>query len=84
MPEDQRSLALAPQPAGKAQQAYAAMDGELTVDYGKVKETILCKYNITEETHLQKFRSTWKGVEELYVDLVIRLRDLASKWLRWV
>ena len=37
VPEDHWSLALAPQLAGKAQQAYAAMDGELTVDYGEVK-----------------------------------------------
>ena len=81
VPKDQWNLALASQLAGKAQQAYAAMDGELTVDYGEVKAAILRRYNITEETHSQKFRSTQKGVEELYVDLVVNLRDLASKWL---
>ena len=37
VPEDQWSLALAPQLAGKAQQVHAAMDGELTVDYREVK-----------------------------------------------
>ena len=58
------------------------MDDELTVDYGEVKAAILYRYDITEETHRQKFRSTQKGIEESYVDLVVRLKDLASKWLR--
>ena len=57
------------------------MDGELTVDYGEVKAAILCRYDIAEETDSQKFLSTQKGVEESYFDLVVRLRDLASKWL---
>ena len=56
------------------------MNGELTVNYGEVKAAILCKYY--KKTHHQKFRSTWKGIEESYVPLVIILRDLASKWLR--
>ena len=82
MPEDKWSLTLAPQLAGKAQQAYTVMDGELTVDYGEVKAAILCRYDINKETHHQKFHSIRKGVEESYVDFVVRLRDLASKWLR--
>ena len=47
------------------------MDGELTVDYGEVKAAILHRYDIIEETHRQKYRSTRKGVEESYDDLVI-------------
>ena len=84
MPEDQRSFTLAPQLAGKAQQACAAMDGELTVNYGEVKAALLRRYDITEETHHKKFYSTRKVVEESYVDVVIKLKDLASKWLQSV
>ena len=63
--------------SGKAQQAYAAMNVELIVVYGEVKAAILHRYDI--ETHCQKLCSTRKGVEESYVDLVFRLRDIASK-----
>ena len=31
---------------GKAQQAYTAMEGELTVNHGEVKAVMLCWYNI--------------------------------------
>ena len=55
VPEDQWSVVLAPQLVGKAQQAYAGMDGELTVDYLVVKAAILRRYDIAEETHHQKF-----------------------------
>ena len=47
------------------------MNGELTVTYGAVRVATVCRYDITEETHCQKFRSTQKGVEELYVHLEI-------------
>ena len=83
VPEDQRSLALAPQLASMAQYACAALNGELTADCKEVKTAILHRYDITEEIHCQKFHSTQKGVEESYVNLVIRLRDLASKRSRW-
>ena len=63
---------LAPQLAGKAKQAHAALDGEISVDYGEVKAAILYKYYITEETHSQKFRSTQKDVEVSYVDVEVR------------
>ena len=57
VPENQWSLALAPLLAGKTRQAYAVLDGELTVNYGEVKEAILRRYDITEEKHSQKFHS---------------------------
>ena len=41
---------LAPQLTGKAQQAYAAMAGEESGDYDSLKDAILKRYNINEET----------------------------------
>ena len=64
MPENQWSLALVSQLAGKVQQVHAAMDGELTVNYG----TILRRYDTTEETLCQKFCSIRKVPR---IDLVI-------------
>ena len=47
-----------------------------------MKADLLCGYDISGETHCQRFHSTRKGVEESYVDLVVGLRNLSSKWLR--
>ena len=47
MAVDQWSPIFAPQLAGKAQQAYTAMDGELTVNHGEVKVIILRRYDIS-------------------------------------
>ena len=47
------------------------MNNDLTENYREIKAAILHRYDITEEIYHQKFLSTWKVVEESYVDLVI-------------
>jgi len=49
---DSWALRLAPQLTGKAQQAYAAMTTADSVDYKKVKEAILRRYDVSEETYI--------------------------------
>ena len=48
------SFQLAPQLTGKAQQAYAAFPPEDAKSYDAVKEAILRRYDITEETYCQR------------------------------
>ena len=78
--EDLWTLRLAPQLTGKAQQAYAALNVADASQYGKVKEAILRRYDINEETYRQCFRNERRKTIETYRELVARLHDLASKW----
>ncbi len=48
---------LAPQLSGRAQQAYAALNSEAASGYTKVKEAILRRYDVNEETYRQRFRT---------------------------
>ncbi len=47
-----------------------------------MKQAILQRYNINEETYRQRFRSVKPKEEETPVELVTRTRGLAEKWLR--
>ena len=67
---------------GKAQQAYAALSVEDASSYDKLKEAILQRYDITEESYRQRFRTTRKKNGESSRELVARLDDLALKWLK--
>ena len=44
---------LAPYLSGKVQQAYASLPSEEAAEYERVKDTILRRYDITEETYRQ-------------------------------
>ena len=73
---------LAPQLSGRAQQAYAAMSAADAGNYEKMKLAILRRYDINEETYRQRFRSAQKKAGESNRDLVVRLQDLATKWMQ--
>ncbi len=73
---------LVPHLTGKAQAAFAAMATEDSNDYDKVKEAILRRYDITEETYRQRFRSIKKGETESYREVYVRLKDMFCKWTK--
>ena len=50
--------------SGKAMAAYAAFTPEDSVVYDKVKEAILRRYKINEETYHQRFKQDRKKWEE--------------------
>ncbi len=81
VPEDQWVFKLAPQLTGKAQQAYAALGVEEAVDYRRVKEAILRRYDVSEESYRRRFRTTRKSKNETFRELSVRLADLAKKWM---
>ena len=64
---------------GKAQAAYAAMSIMESNNYEKIKEAILKRYYMTEETYRQRFRTTKKSREESDKAMYIRLKDLFKK-----
>ena len=64
VPPEDWTLHLAPQLAGKAQKAYAALDAETAKNYDAVKESILHRYAITPETYRICFRKARRDREE--------------------
>ena len=57
-----------------------AMDTGDMGDYEAVKKAILKKYDVSEESYQQKFRSREKK-KESYSELATNLMDLCCKWL---
>ena len=56
IPQRRWAFKLASQLVGKAQQAYAAMSTEDSANYMQLKQAILRRYNIMEESYRQRFR----------------------------
>ena len=73
---------LAPQLAGKAQQAYTGLTAANGGDYEKLKLAILRRYDITDDSYRQCFRAARLRLGESNWELVARLEDLASKWTK--
>ena len=40
------------------------------------------RYNVSQETYRQRFRSVRRKEEESYAELVVRLEDLLHKWMK--
>ena len=73
---------LAPQLSGKAQQAYAAMDAAESSNYERVREAILLRYDIDQESYRQRFRMAKRKESETNRELTTRLQDLVKKWMK--
>ncbi len=82
VPENRWAFKLAPQLSGRAQQAYAVLNGEAASSYLEVKEAILGQYNVNEETYRQRFRMASMKTEETTRELRVRIEDLAKKWTK--
>ena len=67
--------------SGKAMAAYAALTLEDAPVYDKVKEVILRRYEINEETYRQRFRQDRKKGEESYREYADRLGDHFTRWV---
>ena len=80
--ENRWAVKLAPQLTGKAQQAYAAMRAEDAGTYQLLKEAILRRYDISDETYRKRFRETVKKEDETVSELAVRLDDLLQKWTK--
>ena len=72
---------LAPQLTSKAQKAYMALGNDEAGYYECIKQAILKRYDISEESRRRKFRERSKTKEESYSELATSLMDLANRWL---
>lgn len=80
-PKAQWSYAIGPYLTGGALAAMRALTREQAADYDALKAAILDRYEITEETWRQKFRSRkWKPGERPRL-LASELESLAARWL---
>ncbi|KAL6465843.1 hypothetical protein MHYP_G00259760 [Metynnis hypsauchen] len=76
------AVRLAPLLTGKARAAYVAMDSAEALDYEKLKDAIMAKFNINRETYRVSFRTTEGKGEESPRELYVRLRDLYQRWVQ--
>lgn len=81
-PKEDWAIHLIPLLTGKARSAFVAMSPALSLDYDRVKEAILKKYEISSETYRLRFRSLDTPVDESPMELYIRIKDLFSKWVQ--
>ena len=75
-------MLFAPQLNEKAQQAYAALSSKDSKNFTKVKEAILKRYDINEETYRQTFWSAKAKEGESPTEMATCLTDMAIKWLK--
>ena len=76
VPEERWVFKLTPQLTGKAQQALAALGADEAVDYQRVHEAVLRRYNISEESYRRQFGTARKERSESFHELAERLGDL--------
>ena len=69
-PREDWAVYIVPHLSGKARSAYVAMDINDSMDYARVREAILEKYEINEEVYRRRFREpdvrTGESPKELY------------------
>ncbi|KAL2099459.1 hypothetical protein ACEWY4_005939 [Coilia grayii] len=76
------AIFLVPYLTGRARAAYVAKDPYDAVDYYKVKNAILAKYEISAEVYRQIFRDPHIQAGETPREFYNRLKDLYQKWMR--
>ncbi|KAK5910368.1 hypothetical protein CesoFtcFv8_004208 [Champsocephalus esox] len=58
------------------------MDEEQSESYEAVKAAVLMKFNVTEETYRQRFRSTILPVGETVRETYNRIKGIYKRWMR--
>ncbi|XP_005953650.1 zinc finger and SCAN domain-containing protein 26-like [Haplochromis burtoni] len=81
-PESEWACRLVPLLAGKALEAYTAMDEERAHRYEDLKTALLIKFDISPETYRQRFRSNIIPPGESPTETYYRLKGLYRRWLR--
>ncbi|KAL7877197.1 hypothetical protein SRHO_G00038400 [Serrasalmus rhombeus] len=82
-PKEDWAIHLIPLLTGKARSAFIAMDPGNNMDFEKLKEAILKKYEINTDTYRSQFRAMDTSQDETPQELYIRLKDLFCKWVKY-
>ena len=82
-PRETWAVHLIPLLTGKARSAFVAMDPDDTMNYDRLKEAVLRKYEINAETYRQQFRALEISPTETPRELYVRLKDLFCKWVKF-
>ena len=83
-PREYWTIKLGTSLTGRAQEAYASVHQEDAGNYDIVKEAILKRYSINEETYRKRFRGLHRNTEENINAFNIRLHDIFNKWMKEV
>ncbi|OCT98740.1 hypothetical protein XELAEV_18010972mg [Xenopus laevis] len=81
-PKEQWVIRLAPYLTGQVQMAYSNMEIHEAAQYDRVKEAILRRYNISEETYRQRFRQLKYSAADSPREVFTRLTDLYIKRMK--
>ena len=81
-PKDAWATQLAGRLTGKAMAAYAALDTASAGDYEELKQAILRRYDVNEETHRIRFRQDKKRADEPMREWIQREADHFDKWAK--
>ena len=65
-----------------AQKAYTTVPRKSSNNYEEVKEAILQRYDISEDTYRQKFTTVAPRDIESYSKFSARVGDLLDKWVK--
>ena len=65
---------------GKAQDAYASLSSELSLDYEHVKKAVLRAYELVPEAYRQRFRCFKKSDDQTYVEFGHEKEVLFDRW----
>ncbi|KAK0136914.1 hypothetical protein N1851_026936 [Merluccius polli] len=79
-PKEFWSLLLQCKLVGKAQEVCASLSIEDSLDYGRLKKTVLQAYELVPEAYRQKFRNREKTANQTYVEFVRDKSVLFDKW----
>lgn len=67
---------------GKAMAVFAALEGTDANDYKKVRDTILQRYDINEESRCRKFRNDQERRGETHRVFMTRLQEYFQRWIK--
>uniref|UniRef100_A0A3B3D8P6 Gypsy retrotransposon integrase-like protein 1 n=1 Tax=Oryzias melastigma TaxID=30732 RepID=A0A3B3D8P6_ORYME len=68
--------------AGKALEAYAGMDEDQSDCYDAIKAAVLMKFDVTEESYRQRFRSIAVPAGETVRETYNSIKGLYKRWMR--
>ena len=66
---------------GKARSAYYRFSPTDSLDYDKVRQAILKRYELTPEAYLTKLRATRKGSDETFAEWGVRASQFFDRWV---